>query len=231
MDSRRKILPTFLRAMSLMGSISLSLAWSSADAKPSPESGWQSRVCGMVVSAAEEALQIPDQLLAAIARVESGRWLPEKQANFAWPWTVTAEGEGHYYPTKAEAIAAVTRFREQGITNIDVGCLQVNLQYHPQAFESLEAAFDPMENTIYAAKLLTTLHDGSRNWTDAVARYHSANPSARLPYVDKVSRLWRDEHRRKALADHERLRRRVLEWVTQEAQLAENDAAPSNEAP
>jgi hypothetical protein len=231
MDARWKILPIVLKALGLAGSIVLSLAWNDAQAKPSPESGWPSQVCGMVIAAAEEALEIPGQLLAAIARVESGRWLPERQANFAWPWTVTAEGEGHYYPTKPEAIAAVVRFRAQGITNIDVGCLQVNLQYHPQAFNSLESAFDPMENTIFAARLLKTLHDGSGNWTDAVARYHSANPSARLPYVSKVSRLWRDEHRRKALADHEQLRRHILESVTQEARLAYAQTATPSEMP
>jgi len=222
-------LPIVLRAIGLASSIVLSLGWGAAQAKSAPEAGWPSQVCGMVIAAAEEALDIPSQLLAAIARVESGRWLPGKQANYAWPWTVTAGGEGHYYPTKAEAIAAVIQLHAQGITNIDVGCLQVNLQYHPRAFKSLDAAFDPMENTIYAANLLKTLHNGGFDWTDAVARYHSASPSARLPYVSKVSQLWRDEHRRKALADHERLRRQILDAATEEAHLEDGETGTTED--
>ncbi len=164
----------------------------------------------MVIAAAEQAFGIPRQLLAAIARTESGRWIAERQANFAWPWTVTADGEGHYFESKRAAIAEVKRLRRNGVTNIDVGCLQINLLYHPRAFKSLESAFDPMENTIYAARLLKELYLGTLDWTDAVALYHSANPSARHSYLDKVSRYWYDEHRRAVLALIRARRRQLL---------------------
>ena len=74
---------------------------------------------------------------------ESGRWDAEAQASFAWPWTVTAEGRGRYLPSKAEALAEVRQLRARGLTNIDVGCMQVNLFYHPDAFDDLNQAFDP----------------------------------------------------------------------------------------
>ncbi|HLI13996.1 MAG TPA: lytic transglycosylase domain-containing protein [Alphaproteobacteria bacterium] len=175
---------------------------------------WPVDVCGRMIAVAEQALGIPRQLLAAIARVESGRWISERRANFAWPWTVGAEGEGNYYPSKAAAIAAVHRLHARGIRNIDVGCLQVNLQYHPHAFKTLDAAFDPMENTIYAARLLKRLYAASGNWTKAVALYHSANPSARYVYVAKVDRLWYDEHRRANLALIEARRQRLLAMLS-----------------
>ena len=31
----------------------------------------------------------------------------------------------------------------RGVRLMDVGCMQVNLQMHPDAFPSLDAAFDP----------------------------------------------------------------------------------------
>lgn len=186
----------FLRsagAVCLLAAITLFPATHVALAKARPV--WHSRVCGMVISAAEQALAIPRQLLAAVAQVESGRWLPEHKANAAWPWTVRAEGMGHYYETKAQAIAAVRRLHARGVRSVDVGCLQINLQYHPHAFHDLEAAFDPMENVIYAATLLKGLRETARTWTDAVALYHSSDPSARAHYLAKVSRFWREEYR------------------------------------
>jgi hypothetical protein len=73
---------------------------------------------------------------------------------------------------------------------IDVGCLQVNLHYHPQAFASLEEAFDPPANARYAAQFLTRLHQGTRNWEQAAARYHSSTPELGDAYRLKVLAAW-----------------------------------------
>jgi len=190
--------------------LALLLPWRGAFAAPAAAARRPIETCGMVIAAAEQAFGIPRQLLAAIARAESGRWIAERQANFAWPWTVTAGGEGRYFESKQAAIAEVKRLRRDGVTNIDVGCLQINLLYHPRAFRSLESAFDPMENAIYAARLLKELYLSTLDWTDAVALYHSANPSTRYRYLDKVSRYWYDEHRRAILALIRARRRQLL---------------------
>ena len=52
--------------------------------------------------------------------------------------------------------------------SIDIGCAQVNLMHHPDAFASLEQAFDPMANADYAARFLKQLHDthGGRELDD-----------------------------------------------------------------
>ena len=42
-------------------------------------------------------------------------------------------------------------YRAQGARSIDVGCMQVNLLHHADAFASLEQAFDPVANARYAA--------------------------------------------------------------------------------
>lgn len=152
---------------------------------------WPVDVCGRMIAVAEQALGIPRQLLAAIARVESGRWISERRANFAWPWTVGAEGEGNYYPSKAAAIAAVHRLHARGIRNIDVGCLQVNLQSHPHAFTTLDDAFDPWSNALYAARYLRSLYDSDagRDWSVAVGMYHSHTPELAAEYRTRVAML------------------------------------------
>ena len=58
--------------------------------------------------------------------------------------------------------------------------------HHPNAFETMEQAFDPPTNGRYAGKLLASLKARLGNWPDAVAAYHSADPVRGIPYRDKV---------------------------------------------
>ena len=50
----------------------------------------------------------------AISRVESGRRDPVTGDWHPWPWTVDAEGQGAFYDTKAQAIAAVQACKHAG---------------------------------------------------------------------------------------------------------------------
>ncbi|HXP95259.1 MAG TPA: murein transglycosylase, partial [Telmatospirillum sp.] len=138
----------------------------------------------------EKAQGIPDRLLHAISLVESGRWDSESKASFAWPWTVMAEGEGRFLPSKAAAIAEVRKLQAAGVRNIDVGCMQVNLLAHPDAFASLDEAFEPATNVAYAARFLVGLHDSTQNWPTAGAYYHSQTPNLAAPYKARLVSTW-----------------------------------------
>jgi hypothetical protein len=116
-----------------------------------------------------------------------------------WPWTINAEGEGHYFATKAEAIAAVQALQARGVRSVDVGCMQVNLMHHPEAFASLDQAFDPAANAAYAAHFLTQLFAQSSNWERATADYHSATPGLGEDYQHKVAAVLPEEQRRLGL--------------------------------
>ena len=150
-------------------------------------------LCASLIEAAEQALDLPPHLLQAISKVESGRWNKAARANLAWPWTVTAEGKGRFLPNKRAAIAEVEALRARGIKNIDVGCTQVNLMYHGEAFDDLGQALDPVHNVAYAAVFLSQLRKDARSWTKAVGRYHSHTPKFSGPYRKKVFRAWRQE--------------------------------------
>lgn len=167
-------------------------------------------LCQQATAAQEAARRIPPQLLYAISLAESGRYVKSEKANIAWPWTVTAEGKGRFFSSKSAAIRAVRKLRRRGIKNIDVGCMQVNLKYHPKAFRSLEHAFDPQINAAYAAKFLTKLRRERHSWTAAVKHYHSATRSLHRPYQSKVYKIWRSERRKiqKNLVAERRLKRR-----------------------
>jgi hypothetical protein len=157
-------------------------------------------VCAKATNRIERQEGIPRQLLRAISKAESGRFHTGKQVVMAWPWTVMAEGRGRYLETKAGAIAEVEGLRARGVKNIDVGCMQVNLQAHPGAFTSLEDAFDPLTNVTYAASFLKTLAAEEGSWAKAAAYYHSQNPARYRGYRSKVREIWAQEREKYLLA-------------------------------
>jgi Transglycosylase SLT domain len=150
-------------------------------------------LCRQAIEAAGRTHGVPAGLMAAIGRVESGRRDPVSMALHPWPWTVDAEGQGTFYDTKDEAIAAVRALQARGMRSIDVGCMQVNLMQHPAAFSSLAEAFDPAANADYAGRFLVELHGQSGTWPAAVALYHSATPDVGEAYRQKVMAVWPEE--------------------------------------
>ena len=145
--------------------------------------------CRAAIAAAEAETHIPDAFLDAIGRVESGRPVAGMGIS-PWPWTINAAGVGHFYATKGEAVAAARAFLNGGVKSIDVGCLQVSLLYHPDAFVSLNDAFDPGLNASFAAKFLLSLFQRERSWPRAAAAYHSQTPVLGQDYQQKVLAAW-----------------------------------------
>ena len=157
-------------------------------AGPAPRAG--TGVCEKAVAAASAGHQLPPGLLSAIATVESGRLDPRTATLKPWPWTIDANGAGSMYDSAPAAIQAATAFEAAGINSLDIGCLQVNLAQHPDAFQSLAQAFDPMANADYAAAFLSSLEQKFGNWPQAVAAYHSQTPALGEPYAAKVYAAW-----------------------------------------
>ena len=148
------------------------------------------RLCRAAVATAEREAGLPPRLMAAIARVESGRRDPASGAVQPWPWTINAEGRGSFFPDKAAALAAVRALQAQGVRSIDVGCMQVNLRHHPNAFASLDDAFDPLTNARYAARFLGELQSGRNDWMATASAYHSQTPEFAAPYRARVAAAW-----------------------------------------
>jgi hypothetical protein len=157
-----------------------------AKALPAADPGQQ---CRAAIAAAERSFGIPGGLMAAIARIESGRRGPDGRVD-PWPWSIDAEGNGRTFETKTAAMAAIRALQAAGVRSIDVGCMQVNLLHHPDAFPTLDAAFDPTANVAYAARFLSQLHAQTGSWPEAAALYHSATPALAAEYRRKVMEAW-----------------------------------------
>jgi hypothetical protein len=149
-------------------------------------------LCETAVTTAEYVGRLPPRLLGAISLTETGRLDPDKGLIRPWPWTINAEGEGQFFATKQDAIDAVRALQARGVRSIDVGCLQINLMYHPQAFRSLDSAFDPRDNARYAAQFLNALYADSHDWSHAIAAYHSETPALGEAYRVLVLARWQN---------------------------------------
>jgi len=147
-------------------------------------------LCERAGTAAEVEHGLPSGLLLAVGRVESGRHDPLLGRVAPWPWAVNVAGAGHLAQSRQLAVDAVHQARRDGHRNIDAGCFQVNLLHHPNAFASVEDAFDPALNARYAARLLADAKQRLGTWTAAVETYHSANPSRGIPYGRAVMGRW-----------------------------------------
>lgn len=154
--------------------------------------------CGAIAERMERAEDIPPGLLQAVALAESGRMHPAHGDARPWPWTVRSGPDSFYLPSKELALRKVRELRAAGRSNIDVGCMQINLGYHGTAFATLDDAFDPLRNVAYGARFLTQLREETRSWAKATGRYHSGDAERGQAYRARVWRLWRDLRRRQA---------------------------------
>ena len=161
-------------------------AATNAAARPAPPAlpePWG--LCGAAIAAAEREAGMPAGLLGAVAKVETGRRAPDGSVQ-PWPWSYNAAGDGRYAASNAEALQEVRAIQARGVRSIDIGCMQVNLLHHPDAFPSLEAGFDPTTNVAYAVRYLRSLQARTGDWQQAVALYHSATPERGLIYQQRV---------------------------------------------
>ena len=148
--------------------------WAGAFSNANIHSG--SKVCKTAIAQVEFAMRLPVSILQAISLAESGRWDKTSRSKFAWSWTDTARGKGRFYPSKEQAIVAVRQLKAEGVRNIDVGCMQINLMYHPKAFGRLEQAFDPGANARYAGRLFSKLRRANKSIMRAIAHYLFNHP-------------------------------------------------------
>lgn len=146
--------------------------------------------CAEAAAAAEAGAGIPAGLLLAIGLVESGRTdAAGKRA--PWPYAIQSGGAGRFLSSAEDAVAAVQALQAGGVQSVDVGCFQINLMHHPNAFPNLASGFDPTANALAAARFLASLRDELGAWEPAVAAYHSRTDALGAPYRDLVLASWR----------------------------------------
>lgn len=149
----------------------------------------ESLKCSKLFPHFEKKFNIPSNTLYSIALKESGKKHKTRNIRVVWPWAVNVEGKGYYFNTKREAVNFVRKQIIKGSESIDVGCMQINLRHHLEAFNSLDQAFEPSNNVRYGAEFLRSKYDQLKSWHKAIAHYHSATHSLGFKYKQDVVKI------------------------------------------
>lgn len=149
-----------------------------------------SSVCDQAAHVASGETGVPYAVLRAITRTETGRQIEGRLE--PWAWAVNVEGAGHWFETKAAAKSYVSGHLSEGKRSIDVGCFQINIRWHGEAFTSLEEMFDPVTNARYAASFLAKLFRETGAWSKAVGAYHSRTDEHAVKYVARYDQVLAD---------------------------------------
>jgi hypothetical protein len=133
-----------------------------------------------LIAEQEELNKIPSGLLFAIATVESG----------SEPYALNIQGKSVIGRNKTEAVNLIHEALAKGITNIDVGVMQLNVKWHRENFKSIEEMLEPKKNIEYAASFLLTLYKKYGDWHKAVRFYHSSTAEYHRKYSRKITLAW-----------------------------------------
>lgn len=93
--------------------------------------------------------------------------------------------------SQEEAKQIIKEYLAKGITNIDIGIMQINWRWHAKEFDqNIDNMLNPSQNIIYAAELLKSLHAKHQSWQKAVRYYHSAKDEYHRKYSKAVLVSW-----------------------------------------
>ena len=141
-------------------------------------------VCEREMLKTAEDHQVPVGVLYAVALTETG------QRGELHAYAMNVAGRPVFNADLSEALRVFEAAERDGVSLIDIGCMQINHHYHGKAFDSVVEMFDPHRKVEYAGLFLKKLRRTEGSWTAAVARYHAGpgNAPAQKSYVCAVIR-------------------------------------------
>jgi hypothetical protein len=130
---------------------------------------------------ASEISGIPKQKIYSMAIQESGIKMSDSKMR-PWPWTINSPRGSMRFASKAEAYAAIKKLVDDGVTNVDIGIMQINLRWNWSLIRDRDI-LDPKVNILTAAELLKTgMVRTNGNIRKAVAFYHSSRTNEANSY-------------------------------------------------
>lgn len=143
--------------------------------------------CSKIISQMETEYNIPKNLLAAVAMVESGQK----------PFAVHSRGRARYFKSHGDAVKYVSDQMQKG-GNLYLGAMQLCFKSHKTKLKSIERALNPYHNIRFAAELLTSLYKKHGTWFDAVKYYNAS--TRRIAYTKRVMAIWGGRDKLSALS-------------------------------
>ncbi|MWB76620.1 lytic transglycosylase domain-containing protein [Pseudooceanicola sp. 216_PA32_1] len=169
--------------------LTMSLVWALAlCAEQADAAVMASAECDRAASIAAHETGVPAKLMQALTRQETGRNVDGELRG--WPWALNVGGKGQWFATSRDLERSIAAQQASGVTNMDIGCFQINFRWHRDNFASLQDMIDPLENARYAARFLRDLHGETGDWTESVGLFHSRNTQFSKPYLRRFARIY-----------------------------------------
>ena len=149
--------------------------------------GSEADMCDQSIEQIASSSVVPRDVIFKIARLESGRLIHGRHVS--WPWSLNNGGKGYFLKDRATALSTLAQLKAQGKTNVDVGCMQLNIRWHADFFHSPEHMINPLDNVRYAARYLEQLYKETGSWEKAVKFYHSRNAEFNAVYYAKYKKM------------------------------------------
>ena len=149
--------------------------------------GSDSQLCDQSIEIVAQNSFVPREIIYKIARLESGRHVNGRHVS--WPWSINNGGKGYFLKDSTTALSMLSSLVAQGKTNIDVGCMQLNIRWHAEFFDSLRQMMNPSDNVRYAVRYLEQLYKETGSWEKAVKFYHSRNAKFNSVYYAKYKKI------------------------------------------
>ena len=149
--------------------------------------GSDSGLCDESIETVASSSFVPREVLYKIARLESGRRIDGRHVS--WPWSLNNGGKGYFLKDRATALSILAHLKAQGETNVDIGCMQLNMRWHADFFHSPKHMINPLDNVRYAASYLEQLYKETGSWEKTVKFYHSRNAKFNSVYYAKYKKM------------------------------------------
>lgn len=120
---------------------------------------------------------VPPQILYGVALQES--MLLFGTSALPHPWTLGVRGVPMRFTTYGAAVQHLASCVRQGTLNVDCGSMQVNWFYFSDRLRSFSNALDPYPNIAVGAQILREHYERTRDWFQAVGRYHHQRDAQR----------------------------------------------------
>lgn len=145
-----------------------------------------------VISSTAIIHQIDPDLILALSIIES-RNDDSSGWTSPWPWTLNINGVGVHYNSYDDAAMALIEALEKGITNIDIGPMQVNLKEHGHRVDDPIDLLNIETNFYTGATILKeALISSPDNVIVGLGRYHSWTPKKSKRFGLRLYKTWKN---------------------------------------
>jgi YHS domain-containing protein len=159
-------------------------------------------LCGSYIKSIVKRIKVIPEIIWAVSKTESTyRGQP-------WPWSINLNGKSYYFKDRKALNRFLDKTPKHKRKQIDIGCMQLNYQYHGWKFKNIKDMADPQKNMIFGSLYLyelflkekirqlkkkvknpkkSILHD-YQLWGIAVGKYHSKTQKRGRKYAQNVMR-------------------------------------------